>query len=96
MPDAATISALRGRVDFYWWNGIACARSWPIYRERVPSEAEALNRQKLATVSRDTGRVDGFIQQIWAKQTSRAEGLSWFDGWRSVALGKDWTVVGGS
>lgn len=29
MPQQAIISGFKGTIDFYYWNGIACARKWP-------------------------------------------------------------------
>lgn len=32
MPAQEVISTFKGAVDFYLWNGINCARSWPRWK----------------------------------------------------------------
>ena len=32
MPAQEVISAFKGAVDFYLWNGIPCARTWPRWK----------------------------------------------------------------
>lgn len=39
MPALGVIKGLQGVLDFYWWKGIACVRSWPHipYANRTPA-----------------------------------------------------------
>lgn len=50
MPAQEVISAFRGTVDFYLWNGIPCARSWPRWKflPRTPEVQVYINLLKEA------------------------------------------------
>lgn len=46
LPGMDIISGFKGVIDFYVWNGIACARSWP--RSPGPNRAPAVEAAWLA------------------------------------------------
>lgn len=39
LPELAIIAGYKGSIDFYYWKGLACARSWPKSpgRQRSPN-----------------------------------------------------------
>lgn len=48
LPGQAIISGLKGKVDFYLWKGIPCARKWPIWPDRKPYPLEKIAQDTFA------------------------------------------------
>ena len=48
LPEQAIIDGFKGTVDFYYNNGIPCARKWPHWAKRKPYPAERANQEAFA------------------------------------------------
>ena len=94
MPDTATIMGARQKVDFYLWMGIPVARAWPRPpRTYVRSAAEIATQQKMSAVASMTGAIDDSMRQAYKGLMGEAQGVTWVDFFRSVAMnGTGWLV----
>ena len=48
LPELAIIDQFKGKVDFYEWKGIPCARKWPHWPKRLPTVPEKANQDRFA------------------------------------------------
>ncbi|MBA7537481.1 hypothetical protein ES705_29750 [subsurface metagenome] len=65
MPHQAIIDGFKGKVDFYEWRGIPCARKWPVWKPRISTPAEKSNQDDFAYINKLAGTlpvdvIDGF------------------------------------
>lgn len=54
------------------WNGIACARSWPRYRPRVPTPAEKANQDAFAYAMRLWKTLPANIKEAYIAQAENS------------------------
>lgn len=94
MPDTATVMALRQKVDVYQWKGIPVARAWPVvHGPRVKSAAELATNAKMSAVAQITGGVDESTRAAYKGMMHSAQGVTWVDFFRNVAMnGSGWLV----
>ena len=78
MPSRDIIDGLAGTIDFYLWNGIACARKWPHYPPRKPFEAEASNQADFAYINKLAPTLSPLIIEN-AKLMAAGTKLTWKD-----------------
>ena len=94
--DTATVMALRGYVDLYYWKGIPVARSWPKSPStRTVSAAEQLTRSRMSAVAAMTGAIDPKVRADYQMnlRLGTGKGVTWVDNFRSVAMGgRAWYV----
>lgn len=53
LPAEAVIIALRGKVDFYYWRGIPCARKWPRGKDRRFTAANIASAAEFGQLAHD-------------------------------------------
>lgn len=94
--DTATVMALRGSVDLYYWKGIPVARSWPRqFGHRPVSTSEQKTRNMMGAVAPMTGAIDPALRQAYIDDMAvlHPQGVTWVDMFRSVAMvGRTWFV----
>lgn len=92
MPDPATIGAMRGLVDYYYWKGLAVARKWPKKDQQPQTPGEAYNNARFKVVAVATGAISTETKELW-KGTIQGTGTTWVDAFRAQALGLGWWDV---
>ena len=74
MPSQATIDGYKGLVDFYLWKGVPCARRWPRYTPRNPTDAERANQERFAYINKLASSVGPEVREYYSRM---AAGTSW-------------------
>lgn len=87
LPDRATIVAMRGRVDFYYWKGIPVARAWPRKSTQPRTAGEQASSTVFAYWVRATGGVSEQLRQAYKDMMHDTVGVTWVDGFRTLAMG---------
>lgn len=75
LPHQAIISGLKGQVDFYYWNGIPVARSWPRSPGRQRSPAVMAQWPAFTYASREWNELDETMREAY-RELAQAAGLS--------------------
>lgn len=91
-PDAPTIAACRGVLDFYGWKGLHVVRRWPRYHARRASEAERKSQEELAASTAIGKWQDTALVALWALHAHK-DGSSWLDAQRASCRGKSWLQI---
>lgn len=70
LPSEAIISGYKGTIDYYYWNGIPCARAWP----RSPGHNRAASVQSSWPAFADAARLwntlDPLVQAAYDRMAS--------------------------
>lgn len=75
LPHQAIIDGFKGKVDFYLWKGIPCARMWPHWPKRDPTDPERAAQQSFAYITKAAAQLPEYI----------------VDQYRRMAVGTPWT-----
>ncbi len=51
LPHQDIIDGFKGKIDFYIWKGIPCARKWPVWRPRAPTPEEKANQDDFTRIN---------------------------------------------
>ncbi len=70
MPQQSIIDSLKGKLDFYYWKGIVCVRSWPHWPDREPTPAEAANQQTFKYLNQLYHTLPEDIKQAYITQAA--------------------------
>ena len=62
MPEQAIVDEYKGLIDFYYWNGIPCARKWPVHKPRIPTERERAAQIAFTEAAQMWKQLDPFIK----------------------------------
>lgn len=65
LPEQAIIDEFKGYIDFYYWKGIPCARSWPHWPPREPTPAEKANQDEFAYVVKLYNTISAEIKESY-------------------------------
>lgn len=65
MPGTRIISGFRGILDFYYWKGIACCRSWPRKPKGRRSPAVMAGWAPFTYASREWGNLSPEVQRSY-------------------------------
>lgn len=52
MPNQAIIDGFKGKIDYYLYMGIPCARKWPVWRPRKPHPLEKAGQDDFAAINK--------------------------------------------
>lgn len=87
MPALGVIQGLRGVLDFYYWKGIVCVRSWPriSYANRTP--ASLASAQLFGQISRGYALLPGNLKDLYA-QNAQGSPRTGRDVYMSATLGR--------
>lgn len=78
LPNQAIIGGFKGKIDFYLWKGIPCARRWPRWRKRKASPAEAAAQEAFAYINQMAAFIPTFIRAQYVRQVTGTP-FSWKD-----------------
>lgn len=86
MPALGVIKGLQGVLDFYWWKGIACVRSWPHipYANRTP--ASLASAKLFGEISHAYALLPGNLRALYA-QNAEGSPRTGRDVYMSATLG---------
>ncbi len=76
LPSTAIIDGFKGSVDFYLWKGLACARRWPRWHARTPTDAERASQVDLAYAARACGALSPHMKAQW-RQLATGTRFTW-------------------
>lgn len=65
LPSKAIVNKFKGTIDFYYWKGMPCARSWPRWPPRVPTAPELANQELFAYAMRQSKLLLPVIRQAY-------------------------------
>lgn len=65
MPSQAIIDQYKGKVDFYLWKGIPCARMWPHWPKRDPTPDEKANQDAFAYAIRAYSLLSNYQRKLY-------------------------------
>ena len=65
MPSQQVIDGYKGKIDFYLWLGLPCARKWPVYKPRTPTQAEKANQDRFAAINSAWRNIDPVSRQAF-------------------------------
>jgi len=82
---AEMVRDLSGILDFYYWKGIPCVRTWP-RKTNLPPSAAMLGARLAFTQSRiDLRAVSGAVRAAWAA-CSMGKKQAWLDYYTSIFM----------
>lgn len=70
LPAREIIDGFKGKVDFYLWKGIPCARSWPRYRPRAPTSEEREAQETFSYATLVANLLPPFVVAQYRKMTA--------------------------
>jgi len=74
MPQQHIIDGFKGVVDFYEYKGIPCARKWPVWHPRQPSDTERAAQEAFAYINRIASQLPEYIKDQYHRM---AVGTPW-------------------
>lgn len=86
MPSRAVIDGLRGKIDFYRWNGIACVRKWPRFKPTSMTEASKAHQPAFRYISQSTPLLSSEVVESWRWLADQSN-LTWRDWLTRAYLG---------
>lgn len=75
LPEQAIIDGLKGSVDFYYWKGLAIARSWPKSPGRQRSPAVMAQWPLFSYAAREWANLSAAMQEAY-KSLAQRSGLN--------------------
>lgn len=81
LPSQAVISAYKGKVDFYMYMGIPCARMWPTWGPRTPYVLEKANQDVFVYITTHLSSMPDYEIDQYKRM---AQGTPWT--WRDLAI----------
>lgn len=70
MPQQSIIDSLKGKLDFYYWKGIPCVRSWPRWPPRDPTPPEKANQDTFSYINKLYITLPDAIKQTYIDQAA--------------------------
>ena len=65
MPSLAIIAGFKGKIDFYRWRGLPCARSWPRGHGGQRSPTVQATWPAFTTAAQEWSHLSAEVQQAW-------------------------------
>lgn len=78
LPEQWIIDKYKGLIDFYEWNGIPCARKWPVHPPRTPTEAEQHNQDQFKLAHELKHQLPPYIV-FHLRRVAAHYKITWFD-----------------
>lgn len=69
LPPKAVIDGFKGKIDFYLYKGIPCARKWPVHAPRSRSDAEKATQQAFVITNQTWAQVSPEVKQAYKRMT---------------------------
>lgn len=86
LPEQSIIDGMAGTIDYYYWKGIPCARSWPKKPSMPRSPAVQARNAEFAAIARSMPSVAPEARAA-AEVMARQSPLTWKDVYTSILLG---------
>lgn len=70
MPALGVIKGFRGVLDFYWWKGIACVRTWPHTPYAHRSPASLASAELFGQISNGYALLPGNLKDLYTQNAT--------------------------